>query len=149
VQGHTQEGRLSKHSLENTGPRRFLVVEFDFSIYARDGKTETPLAPLIRRMKADGMEVPDMCAGLLLHLAECAPLVCALHSGGKSLHGWFYLAGVPEDQVHHFFRYAVSIGADPATWTRSQFVRMPDGRRDNGKRQTVYFLNYRPLEVRP
>ncbi len=38
-------------------------------------------------------------------------------------------------------RKAVSLGADPATWTRSQFVRMPDGTRDNGKRQTVYFFN--------
>jgi hypothetical protein len=37
--------------------------------------------------------------------------------------------------------YAVSLGADPATWTKSQFVRMPDGIRDNGKRQTVFWLN--------
>jgi len=41
-------------------------------------------------------------------------------------------------------RYAVSIGADPATWTRCQLVRMPDGlRREPGKerRQTVYYFN--------
>ena len=30
--------------------------------------------------------------------------------------------------------YAVSLGADPATRTRSQFVRVPDGRRDPGLR---------------
>ena len=36
---------------------------------------------------------------------------------------------------------AVSLGADRATWTRSQFVRMPDGTRDNGNRQAVYFFN--------
>ena len=46
-------------------------------------------------------------------------------------------------------RYAVSLGADPATWTRSQFVRMPEGRRDNGQRQTAYFFNPKPLENRP
>lgn len=40
-----------------------------------------------------------------------------------------------------FMRYAISIGADPATWTRSQFVRMPDGTRDNGKLQRVHFFN--------
>jgi hypothetical protein len=39
--------------------------------------------------------------------------------------------------MHH----AVIFGADPATWTQSQFVRMPDGRRDNGNRQTVFYLN--------
>jgi hypothetical protein len=38
-------------------------------------------------------------------------------------------------------RYAVSLGADAATWTRSQFVRMPDGLRENGNRQVVYFFN--------
>ena len=47
-----------------------------------------------------------------------------------------------------FFRYALSLGADPATWTRCQFVRMPDGRRDNAKRQTVFFLNFKPLEAK-
>ena len=27
------------------------------------------------------------------------------------------------------------------TWTRSQFVRMPDGMREGGARQAVYFFN--------
>jgi hypothetical protein len=43
--------------------------------------------------------------------------------------------------LESFMRYAVMLGADRATWTRSQFVRMPDGTRDNGNRQTVYFFN--------
>jgi hypothetical protein len=87
----------------------------------------------------------DAQAALLLHLATFAPMVLVVHSGGKSLHGWFFAAGRGEDVVRKFFAYAVSLGADPATWTRSQFVRMPDGTRDNGARQTVYFLNTRPL----
>jgi hypothetical protein len=37
--------------------------------------------------------------------------------------------------------HAVTLGADPKLWTRSQFARMPDGTRDNGQRQTVYFFN--------
>jgi hypothetical protein len=53
----------------------------------------------------------------------------------------------PDEKVARFFRYAVSLGADPATWTRSQFVRVPDGTRDNGRRQTVFFLNFKPLEA--
>ena len=83
----------------------------------------------------------DLCAALLLHLAEKAPLALAVYSGGKSLHGWFYCAGIAEEKVSRFFRYAVSLGADPANWNRSQFARMPDGLRENGKRQTVYFFN--------
>ena len=76
-----------------------------------------------------------------MHLAERAPLALAVHSGSKSLHGWFYCVGQSEERLRDFMRYAVMLGADPATWTRCQFVRMPDGMRDNGKRQTVYFFN--------
>jgi hypothetical protein len=118
------DGELSKHTLDNTGPRRFLICEFDTG-------------------------TADDHAAILIHLAQFAPLVCAVHSGGKSLHGWFYVHSQPEAKIEKFFRYAVSLGADRATWTRSQFVRMPDGRRDNGKRQTVFFLNFKPLEVKP
>lgn len=116
ITGKTKDGRESKHTLDNTGPRRYLVVEFDTGS-------------------------PDEHAALHLHLGTFAPLVAAVHSGNKSLHGWFYVHGQPEDKVLRFFRYAVSLGADRATWTRSQFVRMPDGVRDDGREQTVYFLN--------
>lgn len=121
--GTTKTGRTSKHTLDNTGTRRFLIVEFD------NGDT-------------------DGHAALLVHLAGFAPLVCVVHSGGKSLHGWFFVAKQPEDKMQKFFRYAVSLGADHMTWTRSQFVRMPDGTRDNGNRQTVFFLNFKPLETK-
>jgi hypothetical protein len=124
VTGQTKDGRESKHTLDNTGARRFLVCEFDHG-------------------SADDQ------AALLLHLAKFAPLICAVHSGGKSLHGWFYVHGQPELKVEKFFRYAVSFGADRMTWTRSQFVRIPDGRRDNGVRQTVFFLNIKPIRNNP
>jgi hypothetical protein len=122
ITGQTKDGRQSKHTLANTGPRRFLICEFD------TGTT-------------------DEHAALLVHLAGYAPLVCAVHSGGKSLHGWFFIAGQAEEKVFKFFQYAVWLGADRATWTRSQFVRMPDGTRDNGNRQTVFFLNFKSLEA--
>jgi hypothetical protein len=121
VCGITKDGHESKHTVNNTGPRRFLICEFD------TGTT-------------------DEQAALLLYLGTYAPLVCAVHSGGKSLHGWFYVHDQPDIKVEKFFRYAVSLGADRATWTRSQFVRMPDGARDNGKQQTVFFLSFKPME---
>ena len=65
----------------------------------------------------------------------------AVHSGGKSIHGWFYCAGQVECRLRRFMENAVSLGADRALWTRSQFVRMPDGTRENGNRQCVYFFN--------
>lgn len=114
--GHTQEGKESEHCLDNTGPRRFLVIEQD------SGNA-------------------DEQSAILLHLAEHAPLALAVHSGSKSIHGWFMATGQPEDRLHRFMHYAVSLGADRATWTRSQFVRTPGGTRDNGNAQKIYFLN--------
>ena len=118
------ENPMSAHTLDNTAPRRFLICEFDTG-------------------------TADEHAAILIHLAGFAPLVCAVHSGNRSLHGWFLVAGQLDAKVEKFFRYAVSLGADRATWTRSQFVRMPDGTRDSGNRQTVYFLNFKPLEAKP
>ena len=114
--GLTLDGKESPHCLANTGPRRFLVIEFDSG-------------------------AADDHAALLLHLAETAPLALVVHSGSKSLHGWFHCAGRPEEDLRAFMYYAVSLGADPSTWTRSQFVRMPDGTREGGRSQVVYFFN--------
>jgi hypothetical protein len=116
--GQTQEGKQSEHALENTGPRRFLVVEQDGGNF-------------------------DEQSAVLLHLSERAPLALAVHSGSKSIHGWFIAAGQPEGRLQRFMHHAVSLGADRATWTRSQFVRMPGGTHRNGNPQTVYFLNPR------
>jgi hypothetical protein len=134
--GPTQQQKLSAHALSNTGPRRFLIVEFDF-----DPNNSAEEARLIGRLETEGRDVRDLCAALLLHLAEKAPLALVVYSGGKSLHGWFYCADTAENKVSRFFSYAVSLGGDQANWNRSQFARMPDGMRENGRRQTVYFFN--------
>ena len=68
--GLTQDGKESEHALSNTGERRFLVVEFDRG-------------------------TDDEHAALFLHLAGLGPLALVLHSGGKSLHGWFFCHGYP------------------------------------------------------
>lgn len=140
VFGTTKDGKQSQHSLDNTGPRQFLVVECDFAEKDKQGN-DTPDAPLIRQAREIGLEVSDICSAVLVHLAGRAPLALVVHSGGKSLHGWFPCAGQPEAQLQRFMRYAVSIGGDYHTWTRSQFVRLPDGRRENGRRQSVYYFN--------
>lgn len=114
--GRTKDGKLSQHTLEATGARRFLVIE-------GDGTTK------------------DQQAAVLLHLAERAPLSLVVDSGGKSLHGWFFVAGKSDEQLAPFFRLACTLGADKGLWTRSQFARMPGGLRDNGKRQHILFFN--------
>jgi len=115
--GRTKEGKESSHSLDNTADRAHIVVEFDSGDY-------------------------DQHAAIACHLAKFAPPVLCVMSGGKSLHSWFRCGDQPEAKILRFFHYAVSLGADPATWTKSQFVRMPDGTRNTGKRQSV--LYFRP-----
>ncbi len=109
-------GRLSAHTLDNTGPRQHLVTEFD-------GGTL------------------DSQSALIGHLKKFAPLTMVVHSGGKSLHAWWYCADVPEHELKRFMGYAVALGADPATWTRSQFVRMPGGLRDGRTPQRVLYFD--------
>ena len=124
--GETKKGTQSAHALSITGARRFLVVEFDHG-------------------------TADDHAALLLHLAAKAPLALAVYSGSKSLHGWFARQNHDDEQLKRFMRYAVSLGACHSTWSRSQFVRMPDGlrkgklredgTREKDKRQVVYYFN--------
>jgi len=111
------DGKESAHTLENTGPRQYLVTEFDSG-------------------------TADEQAATIWHLSEFAPLVLVLSSGGKSLHAWWDCQGIDEATTRRFMTYAVTLGADPATWTRSQFVRLPQGwRSDKRRRQEVYFFN--------
>jgi hypothetical protein len=138
VYGVTSEGKESKHSLDNTGPRRFLVIEFDPKKFEQLSEAEqTQFGCEANYYDAKR----DEHAALLLHLLRFLPLVLVVHSAGKSLHGWFDCSGRSDSDLHRFMRYAASLGADPATWTRSQFARMPDGMRDNRKRQKVLFFD--------
>lgn len=122
--GINQEGEVSVRCLDNTAPRRYLIVEQD------SGPMDTQ-------------------AAVIMHLATMAPLVLVVHSGGKSLHSWFVCGDQPEGALLRFFRYGVTLGADRATWTRCQLVRMPDGTRckdGEKKRQAVLYFNPAVLE---
>ncbi len=116
LRGKTKAGHPSAHSLDNTGPRRFLVVEFDW------GTTDNQLR-------------------LHQHLAKFAPLTAIVSSGGKSMHAWYYCGGRTEEKLLKFMQFAVSIGADYRTWLKSQFVRLPGGTRENGAHQNILFLD--------
>lgn len=112
--GITQDGKESMHCLDNCGPRRFCVCDFD-----EPRSSEHP--------------------SIIWHLRKLADLVMVLSSGGKSLHAWF---SVPEDQEEPFWKAAIQCGADPALMrNRSSFVRIPFGTRDNGNIQTVVYFD--------
>lgn len=112
--GTNKQGLPSPRCLDNTGPRTYLITEFDH-------------------------DTRDTQAAVIRHLARLGPLALVVDSAGKSLHAWWRCSGQPEERIRAFFRRAVSLGADPATWTRCQLVRMPLGLRDGAKRQLVHF----------
>ena len=117
VWGIAQNGNKSQHTLDNTGPRKYLVVEFDRGEHAEH-------------------------AAFFHNLDRIIPITLVVHSGNKSLHGWFHVEDIPEEKLINFFKEATRLGADTATWNKSLFVRMPDGKRENGKRQSILYFNH-------
>lgn len=120
-EGLTKEGNLSARALSNSSPeseRRFVIYEHDQELDI------------------------NQQAAVIWKLHEISPfkLVLAVHSGGKSLHGWFYTYGGNPEQVDKFKRVAVVLGGDPATMRLNQFCRLPDGLRDNGNRQSIMYF---------
>lgn len=114
-QGLTKDGVPSKHCAEMFRYRQYLVTEFDTA-------------------------TKDAAAAIIRNLRTYAPLVMALDSGGKSLHGWFDCTAASDEEQQRFFRHAVSLGADPAMWKTFQFARLPHGKRfKTGVRQNVLY----------
>jgi hypothetical protein len=140
VTGRAQHGGQSEHTLDATAARIYLPIEFDFSRLGNNG--EPVFVPLMDGWERDGITVADACAALLWHLAARLPLVVAVHSGGKSVHGWFAVFDRDEEsESWPFMRRTFELGCDLVTWRRSQFVRIPDGRRQNGVRQATYYFD--------
>jgi hypothetical protein len=114
VKGLTQEGTESMHCLDNCGPRRFCVCDFD---------------------EPKSAEHPS----IIWYLKDLFDLVMVISSGGKSLHAWF---NVPASLEPEFWKVAIQMGADAALMrNRSSFVRMPFGTRDNGHAQQLFYFN--------
>jgi hypothetical protein len=120
--GRTQDGRKYERCLDNTEARRFLVVEQDQGTH-------------------------DEQAAVLCHLAKFLPLALVVHSGRRSLHGWFFVEGLPVERVEQFMDLACRLGADNALRNPCQLARIPDGTRDTGERQRVLFFNPEALRV--
>jgi hypothetical protein len=142
VYGLTQEGKKSEHAKASVGRRCYLVTEFDIAPYARDGKTETAWKPIITAWEQSGVSVADACAAAIVELANAKlmPLVLVVSSGGKSLHAWWRVFEKTEKQSRNFMCRAVRLGADSQVFDLNQYVRLPGGIRDNGNRQTIYYV---------
>lgn len=99
-------GRPSARCQNNVLARRYLVAEFDDASLGKRGQAQ-----------------------LVTALAEMAPLVMAVDSGGKSVHAWFDVEAMTRQDQARFFAVACVLGADPTRWDICGWVRMPGGLR--------------------
>lgn len=116
------EGDLSARCQNNVKRRRYLVAECDDRTISKPQQAQ-----------------------LVGRLAQFAPLVLVVDSGGKSLHAWFRIEDwCPREQAK-FFAAACLLGADPTRWDVCGWLRMPGGLRvENGcpqTRQRVLYFN--------
>lgn len=123
-EGMSKDNRPSKRCLDNTGRKERCVFDFD--------------APK-----------PIMHPSLVAYLSDYCGFLpeAVIHSGNKSLHAWWNCKDWSTQDIQTFEEEAARVGADPALLGdsgRCQFVRMPGGYRDNGKRQIIHFWNPNP-----
>jgi hypothetical protein len=116
-------GRASARCQNNVRGRRFLVAEFDDAALGKRGQAQLATA-----------------------LAEKAPLVMAVDSGGKSVHAWFYVEGMARRDQARFFAVACLLGADATRWDICGWLRMPGGTRvkADGTRARQRILYFKP-----
>lgn len=133
--GLTQGGKQSQHSLSNTGPRRFLVQEFD------NKPLDDQAAIIIHLMRHDGVY----------------PAIIVF-SGNESLHTWWFVGHLTEADPEEatlvsMKQQLLRLGSCKGPINnRHQFVRMPDGTREKtGARQEIIFVNpdYEKEAVKP
>jgi len=101
-----QAGRPSPRCQNNVMVRRYLVAEFDDATLAKGQQAQLATA-----------------------LADMAPLVMAVDSGGKSVHAWYAVKAMTRQDQARFFALACLLGADQTRWDICGWLRMPGGLR--------------------
>ena len=117
-EGINKQGKPSVHCRDATGERRYIVIESDDESLSFNEK-----ASLIRYLRDEAR----------------AELKMVVHSGGKSLHGWFKATG-DSHLDYEFMKVACILGADPRMWLPEQLARTPNAVREekNLIQKTLY-----------
>jgi hypothetical protein len=117
--GITKLGKVSQRCLDMVPTRWYLPIEFD-----------------------GGLSLDDQCR-IHFCLGKLRELRMLIYSGGKSIHGWYHVYKVEEEESRKFMQFAISLGADLMMWTRCQWTRIPGGiNMKTGKQQElIYYKN--------
>ena len=121
------KNKVSTRCNDNVKARRWVVLEYD------PDKSKDESTKLIESERFNTFAMA---------MAQFAPLVMALDTGGKSTHFWFDASDVKPATRRGFFNLACLHGADPRLAVKSQIARMPntpsagDGR---GPQKVLYY----------
>ena len=143
--GYTKEGKPGSHRCrDNAGPRRYIVIEFDFtSIFKKH----------LDAWAAKGISGRDVQAALILLLATTGsprawPFMI-VDTGGKSLHSWYAIhKHFDEQNALDMLARAIPFGADKRAEQPEQFFRFPGGTRKSEKNQPQTILFYDSKKLR-
>lgn len=103
----------SVRCLANISRRLYIVVEFDSH---------------------------DMGTQLRIHawLSLFLPLLLLVHSGRRSVHGWYYVPGMSDEEVQALFSFLKLLGVDGACKDASRLTRLPGAvRQDRDAHGTI------------
>jgi hypothetical protein len=117
-----ENGKTVSRCNRNTGPRHYIIIEFDRD-FLRDKMHQIQL---------------------LSWLSRIIPISMAVDSAGKSIHGWFCTHQSRLNRQVHFFAAACLLGADENMWPRAQWCRLPGGMRPRegnppARQQIIHF----------
>jgi hypothetical protein len=141
--GKKDNGDTSRRCASMVSRRLYLVVETDFRP-DKDGAESTPAGELMRN--SPHLPSPkELSAGVAHHWLDLGwPVALILFSGGKSVHSWLATWAHDDDtEAARMFSHATALGADAALWTPCQPVRVPEGRREDGREQPVLYIDPR------
>ena len=124
--GLTKEGRRSSRCQDNVLERWYYVCEFDGP---PEFTTQKQINAIVELQRITGFKP-----------------VMVLSSGGKSLHVWYNVVDLKEQQIYKFRGVAGRYGGCHSTFNTVQFVRMPWGTRNNGNTQEVIYWDASLLE---
>ena len=103
IENPLQNGKVSTRCNANVKARDWMVLEMDDPDIAKQERFNT----------------------FALTMAQYAPLILAVDTGGKSIHYWFDASGVATPVRQAFFALACLHGADKRLAVKSQIARMP------------------------
>ena len=145
VVGTTMDGENdeSPRCRDNAGPRRYIVIEFDFTKKFQDH---------LDAWAKEGISGRDVQAALICLLAttgspQAWPFLI-VDSGNKSLHAWYAIhKKFSEQNALDLLSRAIPFGADPRADEPERFFRFPGGKRksQNNQPQPVLFYDKNKL----